>query len=128
MRLFHGITREAFQEPTHGRLWCGKIFSGRNRSCPQVSNVSSPPILPWKKPSLVLSKVEAKASVWSFCFTLKLRLLEPTLSAVGPGSCQTHMVAWSWERERECKYAEWMQVTSEREKDRLYFIVPLGLY
>ena len=31
IKLFHRITRKAFQGPTHGRLWCDKmVYSGRN--------------------------------------------------------------------------------------------------
>ena len=85
-RLSHMITRKAFQGPMNGRLWCGKVFSGKNRSCSCVSNVPSLSILLWKKSSVTLSKAKAKASIQSFCFVLKLSPSEPIQSATVPSS------------------------------------------
>ena len=65
------------------RSWCGKtvICVGGCLCAPFLS------ILPWKKSNLAFSEAKTKASVQSFCFTLKLSLLEPTQSATGSYKC-----------------------------------------
>ena len=71
IRLFHEIMRKGFQGPTHGRVWCGKLYSAGNRSCPWVSNVPSPSVPPWKKYNGVLSKTKTKASIQSKAYSFR---------------------------------------------------------
>ena len=82
----------------HGRLWCGKMIYSRG-NLPLGFQCPIPSTPPWKKSNPVLSEATAKASVQSFCFILKLSPLEPTPSAVGPDSCQVHVVPRSQARE-----------------------------
>lgn len=72
--LFHGIMRKAFHGPTHGEGGMAWSIRAETEGCPCVP---SPPVPPWKRPSFVLIKTEAKASVQSFCFLLKVGAVEP---------------------------------------------------
>ena len=86
IKLFDRIAREAFQGPMHGTLWSGKVvYSGGNLPqefqfpiflCPSMEKVQPCP-----------QQGQNESSVLSFCFMLKLILLEPMPCAVGPSSC-----------------------------------------
>ena len=78
IRLSHSSTTKHSKEPTHGGLWWGMVYLCRDRGCPLgFSHAPSPSVSPWKKLNHVLSKAKTKASVQSFCFIIKLSLLEP---------------------------------------------------
>ena len=62
--------RKAFQGPTHGRLWCGVIYSCRDRSC-LLGFQCSISLCPTMEEVCVLSKAKTKASVRSSCSILK---------------------------------------------------------
>ena len=75
MILFHGNTRKACQGPTHARLVCGEMVYSCGR-CPLDFQWSVSLCPAWKTSNLVLSKTKAKASVQSFCFILKLYVVQ----------------------------------------------------
>lgn len=62
----HRILRKIFHRPTHGRLWCGKIYLGEKTRLPLVGSYLS--VLPWKKSILVFIKAQTKARIQSLCF------------------------------------------------------------
>ena len=86
--LFHRTARKAFQRLLHKRLLCGKVVRLCGRLAlgllsmhPAMDNVHLGP-----------QQGQDKSLHPGFLLILKLNPLEPTQSATGPRSCQTHVV------------------------------------
>lgn len=84
LRLFHGVVREAFQGPTHGRRWRGKTAysGGRLPLCPIAlrSAMAGVPLCP--------PRGQDKLCAQSSCFTLELSLSGPRHLLQGLGAAR----------------------------------------
>lgn len=116
--------QKPFHGPTQSRLWCGEFYSGIHLPLGFRCPISIPP---WQNPNFVFSKVKTKGNVESFCFILKLSLLELTVCwrstwLLDPHGC---VCSGAWENAQMNEVRAGRQVT-EREREKQTEIIRAG--
>ena len=109
--LFRRIARKAFQKPMHGRLWRGKVCSGRNLPlCP----ISIRPAM--EEIRLCPQEEKPEARVQSFCFILRPGPQEPACLLQAHGLLDPRACVCSHMRGRTHKRKGCAKIT-ERERE-----------